>query len=56
MSKETNVCRSFLGFGRQAARTFGWHLSVVPKKPTLSRLPFFSPPLLCGDFASFVCV
>lgn len=41
MSKETNVCLSFLSFGRQAARTFSWHLSVVPKKPTLSRLPFF---------------
>lgn len=48
MSKETNVCRSFLSFGRQAARTFTWHLSVVPKKPTLSRLLFFFfpfPPL-----------
>lgn len=61
MSKETNVCRSFFGFGRQAARTFSWHLSVVPKKPTLSRLPFFFSPLqsfciVCVCESACLCV
>lgn len=41
MSKEINVCQSFLSFGRQAARTFSWHLCLVPKKPTLHGCLFF---------------
>lgn len=55
MSKETNVCCSSLCSDRWAAGTFSWHLSVVPKEPTLSRLPS-SLSSHCRDLTLYVCV